>query len=160
MHVAGENGAGKTSLLTAVLDELTRTDEVVATLPQELDDWEALQSVRELDPALRGRVLGAAANLGVDPDRILVTDAPSPGEARKLELARLLASEATFLVLDEPTNHLDLPSIERLETALRDWPGAMLLVTHDDALADAVATARWCVSDGSVRTDLTADAPH
>jgi ATPase subunit of ABC transporter with duplicated ATPase domains len=160
VHVTGANGAGKTSLLTAVLAALHRTDEKVASLPQDLDESQALMAIRALEPTLRGRVLGTVANLGVDPDRVLVTDAPSPGEARKLALATLLASEATVLVLDEPTNHLDLPSIERLESALRDWPGAMLLVTHDDALADAVATTRWCVDRGSVRTiGPTVDAP-
>jgi ATPase subunit of ABC transporter with duplicated ATPase domains len=43
-------------------------------------------------------------------------------------------------VLDEPTNHLDLPSIERLEAALRAFPGALVLVTHDAALGEAVST--------------------
>jgi ATPase subunit of ABC transporter with duplicated ATPase domains len=56
-------------------------------------------------------------------------------------------------VLDEPTNHLDLPSIERLEAALREWAGALLLVTHDDALAAAVTTTAWTVADGGVTTE-------
>jgi ATPase subunit of ABC transporter with duplicated ATPase domains len=45
-------------------------------------------------------------------------------------------------VLDEPTNHLDLPSIERLEVALADFPGALLLVTHDESLGERVTTRR------------------
>ena len=45
-------------------------------------------------------------------------------------------------VLDEPTNHLDLPAIERLELALREFPGALLLVTHDERLGAAVTTRR------------------
>jgi len=113
--------------------------------------------VARLDPAERGRVLGTLATLGVDPERLLVTDAPSPGEARKLALARFLSGMASVLVLDEPTNHLDLPSIERLEAALRDWPGALLLVTHDDALADAVTSSRWDVGDGTV---VVTAVPH
>jgi ATPase subunit of ABC transporter with duplicated ATPase domains len=56
------------------------------------------------------------------------------------------------LVLDEPTNHLDLPSIERLQEALAGWAGALLLVTHDDALAAATTTMRWTVIEGGVRT--------
>ena len=101
-HVAGPNGAGKTSLLTALLHVLDDTDEHVAVLPQELDEAAELDTVRALDPLSRGRVFGTVANLGIDPDRLLVTDAPSPGEARTLALARLLASNATVLLLDEP----------------------------------------------------------
>jgi ATPase subunit of ABC transporter with duplicated ATPase domains len=151
VHLRGANGAGKTTLLRAVLAALAATSETVAALPQELDDpLAALARIRALDPVLRGRVLGVVALLGVDPARVLVTDAPSPGETRKLLLAELLASDASVLVLDEPTNHLDLPSIERLEAALRTWAGALLLVTHDDALAAAVATTTWTVIDGHV----------
>jgi len=90
------------------------------------------------------------ALLGVDPERVLVTGEPSPGEARKLALARGLASEASVLVLDEPTNHLDLPSIERLQAALVAFPEALLLVTHDDVLAAAVTDTTWRVDDGRV----------
>jgi ATPase subunit of ABC transporter with duplicated ATPase domains len=151
VHLRGANGAGKTTLLRAMLGALAATSESAALLPQELDDPEAeLAQVRALDPARRGRVLGVVALLGVDPDRMLVTDAPSPGEARKLALARLLAGDASVLVLDEPTNHLDLPSIERLEAALRTWDGALVLVTHDDGLAAAVTTTTWTVADGQV----------
>lgn len=78
----------------------------------------ALHRIRVLDPEVRGRILGAAATLGVDPERLLTTDRPSPGEARKVVLARLLTGDAGVLLLDEPTNHLDLSTIERLEDAL------------------------------------------
>jgi ATPase subunit of ABC transporter with duplicated ATPase domains len=149
VHLRGANGAGKTTLLAALVRALAATSEVVATLPQELEEPGAeLARVRALDPVERGRVLGVLARLGVDPDRVLVTDAPSPGEARKLALARLLAGEAGVLVLDEPTNHLDLPAIEKV--ALRAWEGALVLVTHDDVLAAATTTTSWTVADGRV----------
>jgi ATPase subunit of ABC transporter with duplicated ATPase domains len=152
VRVAGENGAGKSTLIDALLTGLASTGERVAVLPQELDDPAGeVVRVRSLDPATRGRVLGTLATLGVDPDRVLVTATPSPGEARKLALARLLQHEASVLVLDEPTNHLDLPSIERLQSAVGDWSGALVLVTHDDALAAAVTTSRWEVAGGQVR---------
>ncbi|MTV26258.1 ABC-F family ATP-binding cassette domain-containing protein [Nitriliruptoraceae bacterium ZYF776] len=153
VHLAGHNGAGKTTLLRAVLAQLERTDEVVGRLDQELDDPAAeVERIRQLDPTARGRVLGTVATLGVDPTRVLVTDAPSPGEARKLAMARSLAADGIgVLVLDEPTNHLDLPSIERLEDALVGFPGAILLVTHDERLAADVTTTRWEVADRRVQ---------
>jgi ATPase subunit of ABC transporter with duplicated ATPase domains len=153
VHLAGGNGAGKTSLLHALLEDLVASGRTAALLPQELADPGAvLASVRRLDPDRRGRLLGTLATLGVDPDRLLASDDLSPGEARKLALAHLLLDEASVLVLDEPTNHLDLPSIERLQEALAGWAGALLLVTHDDGLAAATTSTRWIVRDGTVRT--------
>jgi ATPase subunit of ABC transporter with duplicated ATPase domains len=56
-----------------------------------------------------------------------------------------------LLVLDEPTNHLDLPAIEQLEAALVNYPGTLLLVTHDRRMLDAVHTSRHLeVVDGRV----------
>ena len=74
----------------------------------------------------------------------------SPGEARKLALAMGLGRHAWALVLDEPTNHLDLPSIERLESALEAYPGAILLVTHDDRFATRCTSRVIEVKDGTV----------
>ncbi len=56
------------------------------------------------------------------------------------------------LILDDPTNHLDLPSIERLQVALADYPGALVLVSHDRVFADALTETRWCLSDGAMDT--------
>ncbi len=76
----------------------------------------------------------------------------SGGERRRLALAIVVASGANFLVLDEPTNHLDLESREALEAALEAFPGTILLVSHDRALLDAVATRILALEDGGVRS--------
>jgi ATP-binding cassette, subfamily F, member 3 len=76
----------------------------------------------------------------------------SGGERRQLALALVVASGANFLVLDEPTNHLDLESREALEAALEAFPGTVLLVSHDRALLDAVATRLLAVEDGGLRS--------
>lgn len=85
------------------------------------------------------------ARLNSDPDRLLDGDDLSPGELRKLMLAEKLVAEPNFLVLDEPTNHLDIGSIEALQRLLVGFPGAILLVTHDIRLAEAVGQTRWLI---------------
>jgi ATPase subunit of ABC transporter with duplicated ATPase domains len=153
IHVAGVNGSGKTTLLHALLDACTLPDERRLYLPQEVDPDEGadlLDRVRRLPGAVRGRVLNLVAALGVSPDALLASGRPSPGEARKLALAWGLGRQVWLLVLDEPTNHLDLPSIERLEQSLVRYPGALVLVTHDDALASALTTTTWELRDGGL----------
>ncbi len=77
--------------------------------------------------------------------RVSLTEAPSPGELRKLILALGLLDSPHLIVLDEPTNHLDLPSIECLETALRSAAGALLLVSHDERFLSALCQVRWSI---------------
>ena len=112
---------------------------------------ELLDEVRALSPETRGRVLNVTSALGVDPAQLLASRDPSPGEARKLTLAWGMARNAWALILDEPTNHLDLPSIERLESALVAFPGAVLLVSHDEQFARACTSTVWNIADGRVR---------
>ncbi len=83
------------------------------------------------------------ARVGANPDALLQSSTWSPGELRKVRLAPTLAMHAWALVLDEPTNHLDLPSIERMEPALGAFPGAVLLVSHDERFARACTNTRW-----------------
>jgi len=142
----GPNGAGKTTTLRALLAQSSLPPERVLYLSQNLnhaEEHELLEHVRTLAPAARGLLLSIVAALGVDPDRLLASPHPSPGEARKLAIARGLSEQRWLLVLDEPENHLDLPSIERLERALEAYPGALLLVSHDAAFARRLTTRVW-----------------
>ncbi|HEY1694479.1 MAG TPA: ATP-binding cassette domain-containing protein [Polyangiaceae bacterium] len=149
VRIAGANGAGKTTLLQALAG--AGAGKSVFYLPQdthEESDRRALDAVRALGPRERGRVLSFVAALGVDPARLLASNRPSPGEARKLHIADALGRGVWALVLDEPTNHLDLPSVERLEGALASYPGALVLVTHDDAFARACRCETRRIEDG------------
>ena len=96
-------------------------------------------------------LLGRFLFSGYDEQEKPVT-ALSGGERRRLALAIVVASGANFLVLDEPTNHLDLESRESLEAALDAFPGAVLLVTHDRALLDAVSGRLIALENGKLHT--------
>ncbi len=153
VHLRGRNGAGKTTLLRALLARARCPPDRIVELPQDLSQETCRQlliDLRRTDADARGRILAHVDALGVDPARLLASPCPSPGEARKLLLARGLARGAWCLVLDEPTNHLDLPSIERLEAALADYIGALLLVTHDDTLAAQLTNCTWDLADERV----------
>jgi ATPase subunit of ABC transporter with duplicated ATPase domains len=155
VRLEGANGAGKSTLLAALCASSTLPPERLLFLPQEVAPEDAaalLNEVRNLDREVRGQVLSLAAALGADPSRLLASEAPSPGEVRKLTLALGLGRHAWAVVLDEPTNHLDLPTIERLEAALATYPGAILLVTHDDAFAGRCTSAVWRIAAGRVET--------
>lgn len=144
--LCGPNGSGKTTLIRALLGNARVPAERVLYLPQELDLEQSaalLATVRSLGRESRDRVLMMAAALGAELDQLLESRIPSPGEARKLALADGLSRRVWALVLDEPTNHLDLPAIERLELALKNYPGALLLVTHDENLARKTASVQW-----------------
>lgn len=78
----------------------------------------------------------------------VATEVLSGGERSRLQLALLLAQAPNLLLLDEPTNHLDLPSCQVLEQALTDFPGALLFVSHDRALVEAVATGVFLLQEG------------
>jgi ATPase subunit of ABC transporter with duplicated ATPase domains len=156
VRLEGENGAGKSTLLNAMLAASRLPRQRILYLPQELSDPECaalLDSTRLLPPEERGRVLSFVAALGTDPGQLLSSAALSPGEARKLAIAHGLGRAAWLLVLDEPTNHLDLPSIERLEEALRDWPGALLLVSHDRSFAVGLTSIAWRIAKGALSVE-------
>jgi ATPase subunit of ABC transporter with duplicated ATPase domains len=151
--IAGPNGIGKTSLLTRLVGEAAIPSTKILHLAQETTAHDArkwLAEVKSLPSDDRGRVMSLVALLGANPGAILASDQPSPGEARKVGLALGLGTPKWLLVLDEPTNHLDLPSIERLEEALSGYEGALLLITHDEALADEVADTRWNIGNTGV----------
>ena len=101
---------------------------------------EAAQRATGLTPEQGARAARAAS---CSPARTPRSRSPvlSGGERRRLSLAILVASGANVLILDEPTNHLDLESREALEDALRAFDGALILVSHDRALLDAVGSA-------------------
>ena len=155
----GPNGAGKTTLLRLLLGELTPdSGEVRRGANVQIAYYD--QQREQLDPertvfdtvgegndtvTANGRTRHVHAYLrdflfsnerARSPVRAL-----SGGERNRLLLARLFTRPANVLVLDEPTNDLDLETLELLEEQLVEWPGTLLLVSHDRAFLDNVVTS-------------------
>ena len=111
---------------------------------------EAAQRATKLTPNKARALLGQFLFSGEAAEKPV--DGLSGGERRRLSLAILVHSGANVLILDEPTNHLDLESREALEAALQSFQGAVLLISHDRALLDAVGSRTIAVEERSLHS--------
>lgn len=157
----GPNGAGKTTFIRTILKEIKPLAgrvrigaAVVAGYFAQAHaglhiDWSVLEeilAVKNLPLNETRRFL--ARFLFVGDDVFKPVGSLSGGERARLALAKLALQGANFLVLDEPTNHLDIPSREILQTVLREYPGTILLVSHDRYFVEALANQVWSLEDG------------
>jgi ATP-binding cassette subfamily F protein 3 len=176
--VIGPNGSGKSTLLHTLAGDLPpldgtltlgprsvrrlyrqdlgqSTEHGAADVPAGDDERTVLADLLATHPVgeERARTLLGSLLFSGDDSLKLVGDL-SGGERARLMMGKLAIEETNLLLLDEPTNHLDIPAQEVLEAALVKYPGAMVLVTHDRALIDAVATRTWAIEDGGIREVL------
>ncbi len=164
----GPNGAGKSTLLRIILGQLTPEHGTVrlgtnlqvayfdqmreqldpeATLAEAISpgsDWITIGDERRHIMTYLGDFL-FPPHRAKSPVRML-----SGGERNRLFLARLFARPANLLVLDEPTNDLDIDSLELLEQRLQDYPGTLLLVSHDRRFLDNVVTQTFAAEGGGL----------
>jgi ATP-binding cassette, subfamily F, member 3 len=167
VSLVGANGTGKTTLIETLAGQrelpvgklLTGHNVKVGYLSQHAEELnagtartvlEATQRAAGLTPAKARALLGRFLFSGEDAEKPL--DGLSGGERRRLSLAVLVHSGANVLILDEPTNHLDLESREALESALREFAGSLLLVSHDRALLDAIGTRTIALEDQTLHS--------
>jgi len=165
LALVGPNGSGKTTLVETILGRLplasgTRRigpSVVVGELGQDRrvlglgagDRGSYRKTETVVDALMRttgstlseARSLLAKFGLGAE-SAVRQAWSLSPGERTRSELAAFAALGVNFLVLDEPTNHLDLPAIEQLESALENFDGTLLLVSHDRRLLETVELGR------------------
>ncbi|CAN5663416.1 ATP-binding cassette domain-containing protein [soil metagenome] len=165
--VIGPNGAGKTTLIRMILgEEPADAGEIEIGVNTRIGYFDQLRT--QLDPELS--VYEAAGNTdwieiggrrthlrSYLEDFLFPTERQqqkvsslSGGERNRLMLAKLFTQPSNLLILDEPTNDLDLVTLQVLEAALVDYPGCVLMVTHDRFFLDKIATALFVFEGGGV----------
>ncbi len=166
--ILGANGSGKTTLLRTLLgrrppdagDAWIGPGVVFGALDQARAEFAGAAPLLERFERSSGLLpqdgRSLLAKFGLGPEHVQRSvDSLSPGERTRASLALLSARGVNCLVLDEPTNHLDLPAIEQLESALANFAGTLLVVTHDRALLEDLAlTRRIELVDGRITADL------
>jgi ATP-binding cassette subfamily F protein 3 len=172
VSLVGPNGAGKTTLIETIAGRRElgagrlsvghnvtvgylsqHAEELGAGGPPGQSVAEAAQRATGLTPNKARALLGRFLFSGEDADKPL--EGLSGGERRRLSLAILMngtPKPPNVLILDEPTNHLDIESREALEDALLAFEGAVLLVSHDRALLDAVGTRTIAIEERGLRS--------
>ena len=165
LALIGPNGAGKSTLLRilAGVEAPTagtverghnvrplyyRQDEITSLDPT----WTAVEAVRQDADLTEGAARSLLGRfLFTGEDVLKPVAALSGGERVRVALARLLTRRANLLLLDEPTNHLDIATREALEAALLEFPGTIVIATHDRYLVDRLATRIGEIEAGRLR---------
>ncbi len=144
--ITGPNGSGKSTFIRQLVATRAFRPGELLYIPQEITADESarlLAAVKSMKPEEKGFLMSLIVRLGSDPKALLRSHRPSPGQTRKLMLALGLIQKPALIIMDEPTNHLDIVSIEALETALIDYTGTLVLVSHDRRFLEATTRELW-----------------
>jgi len=165
--IVGANGQGKTTLVKSIAQRLPlmsgerkapKSLRIGYFSQDQLDELTAGETV--LDHVTnklpkgtpQNQTRGAAAAMGFSHEKVETrVEKLSGGEKVRLLLGLMSIDKPHVLILDEPTSHLDIDSREALIYAINDFPGAVLLITHDVYLAEATADRLWLVNEGKAK---------
>lgn len=154
----GENGAGKTTLMKIILGQTDYTGKVhippstkIGYLSQELyhleEDKTPLEDLSRYSDD-KTKIRNLLGSMRITQDMVFQKIGTlSYGEKLRVELCKLLLMECNLLILDEPTNFLDIETKEIIEEALRDYEGALLIISHDRYFIRAVAEEIWHLAE-------------
>ncbi|MCK4781433.1 ABC-F family ATP-binding cassette domain-containing protein [Candidatus Parcubacteria bacterium] len=162
--IIGKNGAGKSTLLKSILNMNELVKGKINT-GQGIEIGYYAQAHEELDPkktimeeiaskttAQEEKIRSVLGCLLFTQNQVSKKiDSLSGGERARVALAELILEKSNFLLLDEPTNHLDLPSKEVVTNMLKEFKGAILLVSHDRYILNNVCNMIWEISDGKLK---------
>ncbi|GHV29156.1 ABC transporter [Synergistales bacterium] len=145
--VVGSNGAGKSTLLAAIMGDVPLDGGHIdvrggMTIIRQAQDEDALRTAQNRVSERRGHRNFTAPSL---------TERPSGGELTRAAIAEALSAEPDILLADEPTTNLDMDGVSELKDMLVSFGGALLLVSHDRELLDAVCGKIWEIEDGELR---------
>ncbi|WEV40490.1 ribosomal protection-like ABC-F family protein [Lactobacillus sp. ESL0681] len=154
----GDNGSGKTTFITQMLhsDAVSLSSAAkIGYFSQQIKNliWSRTvkQNVMTTANVAESEALTLLASMGIERELFnQPVDELSDGQQTKVALAKVLLSEINFLLLDEPTNYLDLASIQALEQFMQQFSGAVLLISHDQALVQNVATTIWHIANNKI----------
>jgi len=161
----GANGTGKSTLLKRMMGKLEGEGEVLEGhnvnvtyfAQDQAESLDVTKTVLEtVDETAKGeirkslrQVLGAFLFRGEDVDKKV--GVLSGGERTRLALCQLLLSPSNFLILDEPTNHLDIQSKEVLKSALQNYEGTFIVVSHDREFLDGLTNRIWDIENKTLK---------
>ncbi|MFH1653550.1 MAG: ABC-F family ATP-binding cassette domain-containing protein [Pseudomonadota bacterium] len=152
--IVGKNGSGKSTLIRLLANELTPLHGAVKAHPKITVGYFGQTNIDRLDPKLTIEEEISSANTALTKTEVLSIcgvmmfggelaqkkiQVLSGGEKSRVMLGKIIATKANILLLDEPSNHLDMQSTEALVDALKDYPGAVVFVTHSEMLLRSIA---------------------
>ncbi|WP_432405396.1 ribosomal protection-like ABC-F family protein [Wukongibacter sp. M2B1] len=162
--ILGCNGCGKTTLIKIIMGEETVDSGELFISPSakisylsqdvlDLDNEKTVIDTFDITSREKGsEVRTLLANMGFDEEMIKKpVKALSLGERTRVKIVKLILNENNMLILDEPTNHLDLHSRERLEETLEEYPGTILIVSHDRYMLERICSRMLIFKDNVIQ---------